>query len=228
MLNGTMNHPRANPNIIYPDFNDSVSYHNKNKEIMKTSRTSRNEAADVDQHSLTNFSCSFYIVCEQEIVGRYGEDLAGAFKHLYMFGNASSQQKKKVNRAIIPVINYCVEHPERILQYCYQITNSCELMLGASIESYIDYCFWQDRNALKQMQIIVQNEYNILFPDFTRESCRQQRKEESEIIIDVPPELRGESQSMKIRNACYSYFQNLVVQLDILPSCDGDHLPITK
>lgn len=135
MLNGTMKHSQANPNIIYPDFKD-----NKNKEIMKTRRTSRNDDADVDQHSLSNFSCSFYIVCEQEIVGRYGEDLAGAFKHLYMFGNASasSQQKKKVNRAIIPVINHCVEHPERILQYCYQITNSpCELMVGASIESIL-------------------------------------------------------------------------------------------
>lgn len=212
---------------IYPDFDDSVSY------VNKFIRTSTSNAAHIhaDQHSsslLTNSSWSFYIVCEQEIVGRYGNDLAGAFKHLRMFGKTSSQEKKKVNRAIIPVINHSVEHPDRILQYD-QTTNSGEVMSGASIQFYMDCCFWQDTNTLKQMQIIVQNEYNILFPPtlsnaFTRGSCRHQSEEESEIIIDVSPELRGESQSMKIRHACYSYFESLVVQLDILSSasCDED------
>ena len=101
-------------------------------------------------------------------------------------------------------------------------------MVGASIESYMDCCFWQDRKALKQMQTIVQNEYNVLFPQTLFNARQRTNEKKSEIIIDVPPELNGESQSMKIRNACYSYFQNLVVQLDVLSSGDGDHLPITK
>ncbi|GFH53750.1 predicted protein [Chaetoceros tenuissimus] len=227
-MTGTMNHSTnnhsrhsANPNIIYPDFDDSVSYQNKNILKRRTSSTSSTGGT-----SLTNSSCwSFYIVCEQEIVGRYGEDLAGAFQHLHMFGKAYSHQKKKVNRAIIPVINHRVEHPERI----HQINTSGKLMVGAPIQFFMDCCFWEDRKTLKQMQIVVQNEYNVLFPP-TLFNARQRTVAEKnpEIIIDVPPELNGESQSMKIRNACYSYFQNLVVQLDVLSSGDGDHLPITK
>lgn len=35
------------------------------------------------------------------------------------------------------------------------------------------------------------------------------------IILDVPPELSGETQSMKIRGACVSYFRNWAAQLSV-------------
>lgn len=161
-------------------------------------------------------SVSFYIVCEKEIVGRYGNDISSAMHHLQMFGRVTQPRnriKKEVNRAIIPVINHRAQNPSRsrVLER-YQ---EC---------SHMAYCFWQDGMILKQMQDIVQNEYDIMFPPsaistrpnvYPQQNSRHLLDSNAGIILDVPPELSGETQSMKIRGACKSYFQNWAAQLSV-------------
>lgn len=199
-------------NIIY-DFDENI----RNKEC-DTSQTLRHQEDDSSttinkkEYDPSSSSVSFYIVCEREIVGRYGSDISSAMHHLQMFGSvtqARNRIKKEVNRAIIPVINHRAQNPtrSRVLER-YQ---EC---------SHMTYCYWQDKKILKQMQDIVQNEYDIMFPPSATRQQLPLLQENSHlldrnagIIIDVPPELSGETQSMKIRSACMSYFENWAAQL---------------
>lgn len=198
-------------NIIY-DFDEII----RNKEC-DTSQTLRHQEDDSTinkkEYDPSSSFVSFYIVCEREIVGRYGSDISSAMHHLQMFGSVTQPRnrriKKEVNRAIIPVINHRAQNPtrNRVLER-YQ---EC---------SHMTYCYWQNEKILKQMQDIVQNEYDIMFPPSS--TTRQQLPSSQNshlldrnagIIIDVPPELSGETQSMKIRSACMSYFENWAAQL---------------
>lgn len=204
IISDTARYQRAN---IICDFDENNSISSCSKMDNK-SQLYREEEEDPSS------SISFYIVCEKEIVGRYGNDISSAMHHLQMFGRVTQPRnriKKEVNRAIIPVINHRAQNPSRskVLER-YQ---EC---------SHMAYCFWQDGMILKQMQDIVQNEYDIMFPpsaiSTTRPNLNSRHLLDSNagIILDVPPELRsGETQSMKIRGACVSYFKNWAAQLSV-------------
>lgn len=191
---------------------------NKNSTISCTKSSDKSQELyhEEDYDDMTenprSSSVSFYIVCEREIVGRYGNDITSAMHHLQMFGRVNQprnrfKKEEEVNRAIIPVINHRTQNPtrSRVLER-YQ---EC---------SHMAYCFWQDGMILKQMQDIVQNEYDIMFPPhlyYPQQNDSHLLDSNAGIIIDVPPELSGETQSMKIRGACRSYFENWAAMLSV-------------
>ena len=127
----------------------------------------------------------YYVVQNDEVVGRYGPDLEGALKHLTMFGRST---ENGLNRAIIPVLNGDAQHPDSIK---YK-----EYALHSSDSPYPERCdHWESDQMLTMMQRLAEREHRIMMPFNHRHH----------MIGSVP----FQGHRADIREACIQHFEKM-------------------
>jgi len=138
----------------------------------------------------------YYVVEDDEIVGRYGPDLNGALTHLLLFGTEKSypkkNEKKAPSRAIIPFrSNGEVQHPDSLLGIeAYSLpVNGC---------SPEQCAYWEDAETLERMQRVAKREYDMISPTSHYGH-----------VEHIPTEYRRD-----VRNACYRHFELLSQELE--------------
>jgi len=131
---------------------------------------------------------NYYVVQDDQIVGRYGADLNDALKHLQLFGKS----KKGPNRAIIPILSNKT-----------QATPLSSLRLrGKEMSLQIrEYCYWENKQVLENMQRIVEREHQIMIAG----NQTHQLSSFSLLFQDFEPET--------IRKACRTHFEGVYQQL---------------
>ena len=142
----------------------------------------------------------YYVVEDDEIVGRYGPDLNGALTHLLLFGKKSQHPKKNENkkapprsRAIIPFrSNGEVQHPDSLLGIeAYSLpVNGC---------SPEQCAYWEDTETLERMQRVAKREYDMIISPTSHYGH----------VKYIPTEYRR-----YIRSVCYRHFELLSQELE--------------
>jgi len=135
----------------------------------------------------------YYIVQNDEIVGRYGPDLQGALGHLAMFG-IPTDGKNCPNRAIIPVLNGNAQHPDSVmLIQCTE--NALHSSNFSPVRRRSDY--WESHQILVAMQQLVEREHRLMMPF----------NHSDHMIGSVP--FKGYRPD--IQEACRKHFENIVL-----------------
>ena len=134
----------------------------------------------------------YYIVQDEQIVGRYGADLNDALRHLQLFGKS----KKGPNRAIIPILS---NKTQATPLYSLHLPDE-EVRLQIS-----EYCYWENEQVLENMQRIVEREHQIMIAGNQTHQIRLSLFLFSPLFQDFEPET--------IRKACCSHFEGVYQQL---------------
>lgn len=140
----------------------------------------------------------YYVVQDNEVVGRHFTNISDAMSHLKLYGrkednffslsDCCSSKKSSTsevhNRAIIPIQLRRALHPDSLQTLCNT--------------SQIDYCYWKDEQTLCAMKRAAEREHQMLMPQF------------DEIDFDQRPSKRFRRD---VRALCQAYFENLEQEL---------------
>lgn len=139
---------------------------------------------------------SYYVVQDNQVVGRYGNDLQGALRHLRLFG--PSTMKTIPNRALIPILNNKSQHPHSILS----VQHDGEEDTASEDELKVDLlcCSWENDQILEEMRMLAEKEHLMMFD-------RQSHYD----LDDIPFEGYRED----IREVCIQHFRRLSDRLEM-------------
>jgi len=102
---------------------------------------------------------AYYVVQDNQVVGRYGNDLQGALRHLRLFG--SSTMKSIPNRALIPILNNKSQHPHSILSV--QHDGEEEDTKNDELKVDLLCCSWENDQVLEEMRMLAEKEHLMMF-----------------------------------------------------------------
>ena len=133
----------------------------------------------MNSYDINSKQIYFYVVQDQQVVGRYFNNISGAINHIQIYGNTS----RRMNRAIIPVHNCIALHP-------HSIEGICAL-------SQRDHSYWENDQALEMMQCAAEQEHRMMMP---------RNQVEYYVNSDERPfkEYRED-----VRDTCISYFKEM-------------------
>ena len=147
---------------------------------------------------------SFYVVRDNEIVGRYGTDLDEAIKHIKLFGKSTSGP----NRTIVPILNGKAVHPknphvfQEFQQQQQQQQGCCTNDTSTETLQIRDYCHWENDLILESMLSIAEREHQITMPF-----------NQSHYTPSSFSSLFEEYRQDTIREACHQHFERLSEEL---------------
>jgi len=147
------------------------------------------------EKTLAKMPDSFYVVRDNEIVGRYGTDLDEAIKHIKLFGKSTSGP----NRMIVPILNGKAVDPKNHL---YQEQVQQQLVTAETLQTISDYCHWENDLVLENMLSIAEQEHQITMPF-----------NQSHYTPSSFSSLFEEYRQETIREACHQYFERMGQEL---------------
>ena len=143
----------------------------------------------------------FYVVRDNEIVGRYGADLEEAIKHIKLFGKSTSSGGP--NRTIVPILNGKAVHPKtHFLSQEVQQQQGCTSDMRPETLQISDYCHWENDLILENMLSIAEQEHQITMPF-----------NQSHYTPSSFSSLFEKYHQDTIREACHQHFERLSQEL---------------
>lgn len=148
----------------------------------------------MNSYDINSKQIYFYVVQDQQVVGRYFKNISGAINHIQMYSSFQKEKRPKDltdesfcmklnNRAIIPVHNCIALHP-------HSIEGICAL-------SQRDHSYWENDQALEMMQCAAEQEHRMMMP-----------RNDAEYYVN------SDNRSFKdyrqdVRDNCISYFEQI-------------------
>ena len=140
----------------------------------------------MNSYDINSKQIYFYVVQDQQVVGRYFKNISGAINHIQIYENPNVEDgltTRRMNRAIIPVHNCIALHP-------HSIEGICAL-------SQRDHSYWENDRALEMMQCAAEQEHRMMMP-----------QNQAEYYVN------SDNRSFKdyrqdVRDNCISYFKEM-------------------